>query len=244
MIIKILLKIKEKVCKTNNVYKHFNFPIKVKSNQDYNISEKIVELPFIHGILNEIGSGKKVLDFGCAKSWLSLSLASMGYNVYGIDLRNYIFEHPLFSFKRVNILEFEEGGFDYIISLSVLEHVGLGVYDDKPDNKLLYNVLDTIYEKLKQDGKFILTIPVGRESVDEFERSFDPEKLEKLLMSHKFRVERKHFFKRFEGKYWKESTLKEIKTVDNSKLVRDIYKNGVNGIGCYLLKKMNKEIKI
>ena len=234
---KILSKIKNRLCRSNNIQNFFNVPIKIYNNHDYSVNEKIFELPFIYSVLNGIDTRESVLDFGCTRSWVSIALSTLGYCVNGIDLRDYIFEHPNFDFNKMSILEYKKDNFDYVICLSVLEHVGLGAYKEKPDDSALDSVIKDIYNKLKPNGKLILTTPVGKESVDEFERSFDPVKLERKLESFSFSFNQKKYFSRDKGKFWSSCLIEQIKEVDNSKGARSLYKNGTNGVACYLLTK-------
>jgi 2-polyprenyl-3-methyl-5-hydroxy-6-metoxy-1,4-benzoquinol methylase len=52
------------------------------------------------------GEGKRILDFGCTRSELVLQFASFGYEVWGIDLRDYFFTHPNLTTLRENFLIF------------------------------------------------------------------------------------------------------------------------------------------
>lgn len=55
------------------------------------------------------------------------------------------------------------------------------------------------FEKIKKLlSKLILTTAVGKESIDDFERSFNPEKLEDKLKSFSFSIDRKYYFWRKE----------------------------------------------
>lgn len=220
-------------CKRTTFETHFNVPIKFKSNSSIVVNERIVEIPFIFSSIALINAPKKILDFGCTRSWLSLSLASLGHWVYGVDLRDYPFAHPNFVFQKINILEFQEQDFDYIISLSTLEHVGLGAYGEPYTQQALVDVLEKLYLLLKKSGTLLLTLPVGIPSEDHFEKSFAPEEIIKLLMRQGFHLIEDRYFKRYNGTNWQSCTLEEIAVVSNSFESRNKFGSGVNGIGCF-----------
>lgn len=110
-----------------------------------------------------------VLDVGSTESLLIYELLHRGYEVTGIDQRPY--QEPNKHTEIQDVLEpFElnpnyddfgkyKGGFDYILAISSLEHVGLGAYQDtlyiSGDRKALEN----LYSNLKEDGYFIMTVP-------------------------------------------------------------------------------------
>lgn len=221
------------ICKRTTFETHFNVPIKFKSNRGIVVNERIVEIPFIFSSIALINTPKKILDFGCTRSWLSLSLASLGHWVYGIDLRDYPFTHPNFVFQKINILEFHERDFDCIISLSTLEHVGLGAYGEPYIQQAFVDVVKQLHLLLKESGTLLLTLPVGVPSEDLFEKSFAPEEIMKLLTGHGFHLVEERYFKRHNGINWLSCTREEIAVVPNSFEARRKFGSGVNGIGCF-----------
>lgn len=86
---------------------------------------------------HELGRPLRVLDLGCAQGFFSLSLASKGASVLGVDFQNENIsvcqalakEHPEFDVKfKVGRIEeiitaLEAGQFDFAIGLSVFHHI-------------------------------------------------------------------------------------------------------------------------
>lgn len=72
--------------------------------------------------------GLRILDVGCCASLFIHELARYG-EVTGIDSRDY-FEKlpPHINFKRGDVLKMEFAGnyFDFIVMVSLIEHIGLG----------------------------------------------------------------------------------------------------------------------
>ena len=117
---------------------HFNTPIKY-FHGDWYVNERIVEIPFVHRHIDIDGTGKSALEFGCTRSELALQLAALGYDVYGVDLRPYPFTHPNMKLYQGNLLDLnDQMEFDLITAISVLEHIGLGVYGETENNSDLY----------------------------------------------------------------------------------------------------------
>jgi len=218
---------------------YFNVPIKFFSESQYVVNERIVEWTYILSNIDNT-EPKKILDFGCTRNWICLSLASMGHEVTGVDLRNYPFHHNNFKFHKINILNLNEGNYDYIISLSTIEHVGSGAYGENKDSEMLDKVLGKIYNLLKDTGHLILTLPIGLKSIDDFERSFAPEEFKEIMNSHYFTITDQQFFIRDSLIQWKRCSINQIKKVSNDVEERKKNFSGSNGVGCYILRKSDR----
>jgi SAM-dependent methyltransferase len=216
---------------------HFNVPIIFDNDTLIAVNERIVEYPFIFCEVCSSSAPQKILDFGCTRSWLSLSLSSLGHEVIGVDLRPYPFIHRNFNFINKNILELYDGAYDFVISLSTLEHVGLGAYGESYDKEALFAVIRKIHAMLKPNGKFILTLPVGISSVDQFEKSFSPSEIINIVQNENFAIGKEKYFKRESGKYWFPATKNSISKVPNDVESREIFVSGVNGVGCFTFLK-------
>ena len=75
----IISKIRKNIAKLiyneTNYETHFNVPIKYQYNKLKAVNERIIEYPFIFNQILTNKSPKKVLDFGCTRSWLSIALS-------------------------------------------------------------------------------------------------------------------------------------------------------------------------
>jgi SAM-dependent methyltransferase len=148
------------------------------------VNERIVELPYVLSALASLPIGSHILDFGATESLLALYLASLGYHVVALDQRPYPFCHP--RLRIVTCLAEEWTGptqpFDAIVSLSTLEHVGLGHYGDRrADLDLDRQLVQRFRRWLQPDGRLILTAPYGAWNVDELQRTYDADHLAALL---------------------------------------------------------------
>ncbi|MBD3214337.1 MAG: methyltransferase domain-containing protein, partial [Candidatus Lokiarchaeota archaeon] len=182
------------------------------------------------------GVNKRILEFGCFKSYLAIELATIGYDVTGIDLRDYSFKHPNLRFFKINILNYmDEEKFDYITSISTIEHIGLGYYDQNEKGTDLNKVCEKLVSLLKDGGKLIFTVPVGMRYQDHFLRSFTRDEVINLFKGH-LELVKETYFRRYQNyQYWIRCGKNDIKQVSNDR--EDCGPFGVNGIGCYVWKK-------
>jgi SAM-dependent methyltransferase len=191
------------------------FPLELRKKfSNLVMSSRIVEEPFV---LQNIGleRGSKILDIGCAYSKISLELASLGYQLTGIDLNDYPYTHPNFRFLKGNFLEnkFLDSSLDGVIALSTLEHIGIDCYGgpllEEGDKK----AVKEIYRILKPGGKFILTLPFGKRKIMPGQRVYDMESLDDLL--NDFAREKEEFYE-YNNDAWLPQKRELIATIDFS----------------------------
>ncbi len=212
----------------------FNTPIRFDIH-DWYTNERIVEIAFVHKNMPIDGHGKCVLEFGCSRSDLAIQLASLGYEVVGIDLRHYPFSHPRLNFHQKNILQFEEERkFDFITAISTLEHIGLGAYGEDHNQSDLYRVISKLQKLLKLDGKIIFTVPIGKSYKDEFLRSFTNDEILKLF--NELKLTNQAFFYRRAYKYWNPCNIESTKNISNARSDRGL--TGINCVGCFVFSKL------
>lgn len=154
---------------------HRNFEI------DY-VLDKINDLSWL---INK--SNLAVLDIGATESLLLYELEARNYTPIGLDVRNYHTELPKNSlFYRGDITnsnivkEFKNLIVYFIVALSSIEHIGLGVYGDtiKPNGDRLS--IENIHKILHDDGYFIITVPMKYWQTDSG-RGYTPKEFLKLI---------------------------------------------------------------
>jgi len=148
------------------------------------VNERIVEIPYVMGAVASLPAGSQVLDFGATESTVSLSLASLGHDVYACDLRPYPLRHPRLR-NVVGPIEQWDGPdrpLDAVVCLSALEHVGLGAYDEAPTAGDLDREIVQLFGRwLRPGGELVLTAPYGAWEVTETQRVYDADHLDALL---------------------------------------------------------------
>lgn len=156
-------------------------------------TERLVEIPIIFNYMPKTKS--KILDVGCRYSLLPIQLASLGHEMYGIDVLDYKRKHPNLKFYKGDIMHapFKDNFFDLVISLSTLEHVGLGAYGDPVENNGDIKAVREIYRILRKDGKFLLTIPFGKPKNASWYRVYNRKSLKNLLGKFKIKSFKVYF---------------------------------------------------
>jgi hypothetical protein len=158
------------------------------------VSERIVEPPFVFGALAELRPPARILDVGGSESTVALSLAGLGHEVTVVDPRGYPLAHPGVRSVpcRLDQLDPDEVGFDAAVALSAIEHFGLGGYapaalgpeteTGAAGGRLDLAAVADLRRRVRAGGLLALTVPLGAEpAVDDFERVYDAAGLEELL---------------------------------------------------------------
>lgn len=147
------------------------------------VNERIAEVPYVFAAVGRLEPGSKVLDVGAAESLVSLSLASLGFDVTAVDPRPYPLRHPRLRVVVGGVEELEtDEHFDGVVCLSTVEHIGLPAYGGTTSNSDGDRVaMRRIRDVTKPDGLLVLTVPYGRAAVDDFQRVYDAASLAGLL---------------------------------------------------------------
>ena len=194
-------------------------------------SERIVEIPFV---LQNIPHNKniQILEIGCSNSPICMYLSNLGYHVTGVDLTDYLFLHPSFTFYKKNFLNynFKENSFDVVILLSTIEHVGLNVYgnklvDDEGDVKLMM----AVHRVLKPEGIVILTTPYGYYDVCKTYRVYNEKRLNRLFEC--FKSKSCEYYKCEKKIYYRRAQKEDIDNIES------INKGGIQGLVCVIAQK-------
>jgi SAM-dependent methyltransferase len=147
------------------------------------VNERIVEVPYAFRALSRVEPGAKVLDVGAAESSVSLSLATLGYEVTAVDPRPNPLSHERLHVVEARIEEWQpEAEFDAALCLSTIEHIGTAAYDQpESEERLDLRALARIRELTRPGGLLVLTTAAGRPSVGEHGRVYDHQGIEELL---------------------------------------------------------------
>src|SRR3954452_12057456 len=148
------------------------------------------------------------MDFGADIGFLSLAAAQRGHEVVALDREDIplLHEHERVERVTADILDrpLAERRFDQIVNCSSVEHVGLGGRygsDDQPDGDL--EAMAIMADMLADDGRMILTIPLGRDAVfSPQHRVYGEQRLPRLLERYR-PLEEQYWHK--QGAAWSET---------------------------------------
>lgn len=116
----------------------------------------------LNWIISHLNNEDTIIEFGCGTGYMiTRPLTQMGYNVIGLDLDEEsihygqkILQELELNPDHLKVLDIAEydGSVDVIIASEVLEHI--------PDDNLA-DTLQVIRNKLKPNGKLLVTVPNG-----------------------------------------------------------------------------------
>jgi SAM-dependent methyltransferase len=168
----------------------FDPPVRVQLDRDgpriARVSERILEQIFVHTHLPRPPA--RLLALGCSDSTNAIEMASLGFQVIGVDARPLPLRHPNFTMIQTHLAElpFEDEWFDGCVALSTLEHIGLDWSNPKERGASDELAVAEVFRALKRGGRFLLTVPFGWRAVTPVQRIYDRAQLDSLL--HAFRV--------------------------------------------------------
>jgi len=147
------------------------------------VNERVAEVPYAFRALAGVPTGAKVLDVGAAESSVSLSLATLGYEVTAVDPRPNPLSHERLHVVTERIEDWAaDATFDAVLCLSTIEHLGVGVYDQPAsDDRDDLAAMARMRELTGAEGLLVLTTAVGPASVSEHGRVYDRAGLDELL---------------------------------------------------------------
>lgn len=203
-----------------------SIPFKEK-NKEIFFNERIIEVMYLHRSI-DFSKEYLILEVGPGHSWNMFELATFGHKLVGVGLKpEYLFKHPNITFYKRDIVDFKyKENFDYAIAISVLEHT--------MNRSKLQNIINTIYNNLKNDGIFIVTVPIGVKHIWKgFYEVFDYD--DWMSYCKKFNLLHEELYIRKSSSLWEKTTKLEIKKT--TLLTKLKYITGSNSVGCFCFQK-------
>lgn len=165
------------------------------------ITERIVEIPSVYLWLGQyLKNGDKILEIGHVNSSIALELATLGYNVSAIDLRDYPLKNSNLKSIRGDFLKTNfDDKFNCIFSISTIEHFGENKRyggTKEGEGELDRLAFDKISRLLEENGRFILTVPYAtKERADTWFKTYTRGTIEKILSENFIIEDKKYFFR-------------------------------------------------
>jgi len=214
-----LARIYERNYKLRNLALRLKLSSSLRNIREHAKSSRIVEYPWVYMNIDEVNVCKRLLDIGSVGSVLPIKLASQGYEVWCIDVRQYegngLVQNLRCLVGDVRKTSFENNFFDCVIAVSTLEHIGLGRYSEwlEPDGDI--TAISEISRILSKNGTLLITLPFGKEEVFPSHRVYNQKRLRAILKG--FRVEREDFYVRTKNGFWLpcvKEDLSEIRSLE------------------------------
>jgi SAM-dependent methyltransferase len=167
----------------------FNGPTRVQLEHDtprlLESSERVLDRIFVHTRLPRPPA--RLLALGCGDGTGVLEMASLGFDVVGVDPHSLPLRHPNFTLLSSDSAELplEDSSFDVCVALSSLEHIGLGYRTDERASADERAVAE-VFRVLKHGGRFLVTVPFGSSSESPMQRIYGRAQLDRML--HAFHV--------------------------------------------------------
>lgn len=196
-------------------------------------TERTVELPFLFRELPEPGPfmSIRILDVGCCESPLVVELNKLGFDSWGIDMRDYVDGYPKFiKCDARNVIRIPSSTFDIVMAISTIEHIGLvetpyltdSAFDEDGDIKVVKEMLRIVkpgkMAKGEGDiegdkmigGMIIIMIPYGDGCSDlkKWMRFYNKERIEKIIEKTGLVIDKIEYYIFRDGK-WSNSNEKE-----------------------------------
>lgn len=159
-----------------------------------------------------VASPERVLDVGCCagENYLPAMLASLGWDVYGIDIREFKLKHPNFHFVQEDIrnTSFPDSFFDWVYAVSTVEHIGIperyGITEEDLEGDA--KAVKEIERILRPGGTLLFTAPFSRKmKVAHYSgRAYDEQRLSELFSGWK--VQEKSYYIRDKQRYFLPAT--------------------------------------
>ena len=210
------------VMSTSWVNKRFKYNLQLPDKYGYGFDERVVEYPWI--ISNITGNKKRILDAGSTMNHLFLLqnriLNKHSWLIATLDVENNFFNDLGVSYlydgyADLRNLCLKENTFDYVISCSVLEHIGMDntniytndrKYAEESTNDYL-KVIDEFKRVLSKGGECFITVPYGKYQNFGWFQQFDREMIKKVI--DKFNYKYKEQFYKYSSEGWKSVSKEE-----------------------------------
>ena len=151
------------------------------------LENRVYEYSFVLPRIIRLEAGR-LLDIGCVArmNMIPAVICDVGWLVWGIDTRDYRYEHCNFEFIKGDIrgLAGFQDFFDVVTAVSTIEHIGIrgryGVKDRDKSGDI--KAIDQAHRILKSGGKLLLTLPTGEKtSITNLEKIYAPQDVRTLL---------------------------------------------------------------
>lgn len=174
------------------------------------LSKSVLEAAFAAAVIREY---KPAVVHDVGSNLILLAALSAFVDVVGLDSREIQYKQPGLSFRKMDArrLPFGDGAIEFLMSLCVVEHIGLGRYGDTLDPDGDRKFVAEARRCLRPGGLLVLSVPVGERTGVAFNahRIYALSDLGSLTSG--FAVEREGFIKSGHESLSREEALSDLK---------------------------------
>ncbi len=146
------------------------------------VSEQIIECPFVLRRLRK--NDKTIFDFGGFEGILPPQLSALGYRVSVLVQRRYPFSHPNLSVVCGGLFaeSFQVADrFDVVVSISTIEHLGMGRYGDQVANDGDIKGAEVLWGLVKESGRLMASVPAGTPAIQRGYRVYNEKRIDEVF---------------------------------------------------------------
>lgn len=184
--------------------------------------DRAFEYSFVIKHINNESRTKRVLDIGSGISHLTTAIAALGFEVDAVDLLETPLNYPNVHYYAGNFIDPSlikslKKNYDILVLCSTIEHFGLKRYGSKEIPEADLECLKIVKTITAPDGKIIITIPYGIETVvAPFHRIYNKKGQLMQYLKNNFALEIEEYYKINEQNKWIKTTEAEAGKVSPS----------------------------
>lgn len=109
--------------------------------------------------------GKSVLIIGSARPWYESIVLAYGGHPVTVEYNDLSTDDPRLEILNIHEYEKSDRLFDVILSISSIEHDGLGRYGDPIDPIADFKCMERLSKRLNPKGYMFLAVPMGKDAI-------------------------------------------------------------------------------
>jgi hypothetical protein len=152
------------------------------------ITERVIEIPWC---LQQIPQSGRILDIGSCDALYLRVIQQSGRELHCLDPRDCSGDVPpgaVFHHQSLIGNTLARRGFDAVLAVSTIEHIGLPGYAQEPFPRGDALALAEIRELLKPGAPAVVTVPAGQSKLMTWYRQYSPFDLHRLFRGWRYEI--------------------------------------------------------
>lgn len=152
------------------------------------ITERVIEIPWC---LQQIPQSGRILDIGSCDALYLRVIQQPGRELHCLDPRDCSGDIPpgaVFHHQSLIGNTLPRRGFDAVVAISTIEHIGLPCYAQEPFQRGDALALAEIRELLKPGAPAVVTVPAGQSKLMTWYRQYSSSDLHRLFRGWRYEI--------------------------------------------------------